>query len=104
MKEAEYMIKQALKGCAHYWRIYQEEKEHIENSKSAIKLKERETKELIDKLHLAVREFHDALGAELDSQPELSEVNKDIIKFLMQNAKTNKKPNLESGARADSKH
>ena len=51
------MIKKVLEECALYLRNYQGEREHIENSKSAIKSKERETKELFDKLHVTVSDF-----------------------------------------------
>ena len=44
-------------------------------------------------------EFHNALGAEQDSPPEFCEESRDIIKFLMQNAKANKIPDLESRVR-----
>ena len=101
MKEARYMIEQALEECTPHLKNYQGKKDHIKSSKHDLQAKEKEIKDLINKLHVAVNEFHDALKEEMNLYTDLSEVNKQIYNFLMQSAKASKIPDLETRIRTN---
>ena len=78
-----------LEECDREIKDFEEEKEYIERSQRAINAKNSETNQLIEEVQNTVSEFQDALSAELDNQPDTSNVgeqmssNASIITFLM---------------------
>ena len=100
-----------MEECYMQVKELQEEKEHIERSQRAIDPKYSETNNLIEEAQKTVREFHNALGAELATQPEPRNVigqmssNADIITFLMDFlTKVKKLPEVVAGERTDPGH
>ena len=87
---------------------FQDEKEHLERLHQACTIKKSETKKLIEEVEAAAGELHNALGAELENEPEPVDMmgqmasNADILKLLMDFLTMVKKlPEVAAGARTD---